>query len=654
MLAKMHKILGSLPRSFWYAVCVYVLFNGLFLTLVLIKPGSPKQFEIMDDVGQALGWLLATILCFVEYELPWKRDANRPFKARATDWVPLFFALGIFCQFVGQIIYTYYDIRGWRDFPSLADIAYLSTFPFLLVGILLLPTRKIIRMTRARVILDGLMILTAAITFSWYFVLGPTLFQGYETLFAASVGSAYPLWDLLLIFCVLRLAIRSSDSLLWPTVQLLTAGLVLIVITDSIYDYLTLQGTYVNGLQDAGWPLGYMLIGLAALSLNLAYQRQVRDENDLEESGEQVANTITSPLKIEWYTLLPYALIPAVIALSIYVWRTGVVGPLASGVYVGGVMLIVLVVARELFVFREMLYYNKQLYLKEEELYSKNQELSKANEKLAKQAEELEAAYVQQVHLNELKDQFLLNVNHELRTPLTEIHGYLNLLTEYRGNLDEQLQSTFIDHAMHGSEELLQVVNNVLNAIRGAKSNPQYQELEVARVVNEVVAIFEPQKQSQVEMRIPESLRVRADRNFLHEILLNLLSNAFKYAPAGSPVLISANLQALEGKDGEVVVCVQDTGPGIPPGEIPLLFGKFVRLKRDLVGSIRGTGLGLYISKQLVESMEGRIWVESTGIDGEGSRFCFTLAAAPVEGTEMEQLDAMPTSIKDIDTTPIT
>ena len=84
-----------------------------------------------------------------------------------------------------------------------------------------------------------------------------------------------------------------------------------------------------------------------------------------------------------------------------------------------------------------------------------------------------------------------------------------------------------------------------------------------------------------------------------------------------------------QGSDGisEVCICVQDAGPGILPEDIPLLFGKFVRLKRDLAGSIRGTGLGLYISKQLVEAMGGSIWVESTGVAGQGSRLYFTLPA---------------------------
>ncbi len=70
--------------------------------------------------------------------------------------------------------------------------------------------------------------------------------------------------------------------------------------------------------------------------------------------------------------------------------------------------------------------------------------------------------------------------------------------------------------------------------------------------------------------------------------------------------------------------------PWIPPAELPLLFQKFIRLKRDLSGPVRGTGLGLYISKQFVEAMEGRIWVESAGITGQGSRFCVALPCPPL------------------------
>ena len=629
---------GLLPRSFWYSVGVYILFNCLFLALVILKPGTHRQFVILDDVGQALGWLLATLLCLVGLQLPFRRIFARAETRFNVDsawrWLPLLFAAGIFCQFIGQLIYTIYDIENLKNFPSWADVGYLSTFPFFFVGIYLLPTRPLIQTTRARVILDGFIIMISAITFSWYFVLGPTMLQGQETFIAKIVGSLYPFFDLVLIFCVLRLMLLSLNQALWPAVQFLALGFFVIVITDSVYDIMNLQGTYASGLQDAGWPLGYMLIGLAAQILTIARKRKTH-----AAASENETSASAAPIRFEWQSLLPYILIPAVFALMVYVWQLGTSSVLDQGVYLGGAALIGLVVLRQFFVIRQTLEFNKKLQSMQAEVSLKNLALSEANERLEKQAIQLESAYEQQLHLNELKDQFLLNVNHELRTPLTEIHGYLDLLTEYRGQLDEAMQNTFIDHAVHGSEELLHLVSNVLDAIRGDvfRKEPQFEELSIALMVNEVIALFEPNKQQDYELHvhIPHSLLVRADRQFLHQVLVNLLSNAFKYSPRGTPITISAEPLVQSSGNGtqhdlpQVRVCVQDAGPGIPPADIPLLFGKFVRLERDMVGSVRGTGLGLYISKQMVENMGGRIWVESTGVPGEGSRFYFTLDALP-------------------------
>ncbi len=629
---------GMLPRSFWYSVGVYVVFNSLFLALVILKPGTPRQFVIMDDVGQALGWLLGTLLCLVGLRSTFRKVSSRAETLVNSDsagrWLPLLFAAGIFCQFIGQVIYTIYDIQNLKDFPSWADVGFLSTFPFFFVGIYLLPTRPLAETTRARVLLDGFIVMISAITFSWYIVLGPTMLQGQETLIAKIVGSLYPFFDLVLIFCVLLLMMRSHTHALWPAVQLLVLGFLVIVIADSIYDIMNLQGTYVNGLQDAGWPLGYMLIGLAAQTLTIARKRNAYVA---ALDSEPPANAV--PIGFEWLSLLPYILIPAVFALMVYVWRTGTASVLEQGVYLGGAVLIALIVLRQFFVIRQTLEFNKKLQHMQTEVSLKNQALSEANERLEKQAIQLESAYEQQLHLNELKDQFLLNVNHELRTPLTEIHGYLDLLTEYRGQLDETMQNTFIDHAVHGSEELLHLVSNVLDAIRGDifRKEPQFEELSMARMVNEVIALFEPNKQHDynLHVRIAESVMVRADRQFLHQVLVNLLSNAFKYSPRGTAITVCAEPLVGSQDNGnqvdapKMLVSVQDAGPGIPPADVPLLFGKFVRLKRDMVGSVRGTGLGLYISKQMVENMGGRIWVESAGIPGKGSRFCFTLDALP-------------------------
>ena len=124
---------------------------------------------------------------------------------------------------------------------------------------------------------------------------------------------------------------------------------------------------------------------------------------------------------------------------------------------------------------------------------------------------------------------------------------------------------------------------------------------------------------------------MQANKQYFRQILRNVLSNAFKYAPTGTEVIISAEpyeaVAPAGGAVSQICIRVKDTGPGIPPDELPNLFGQFVRLERDLSGPVRGSGLGLYISKQMVESMGGRIWAESAGVPGQGSCFSFTVAA---------------------------
>jgi len=136
----------------------------------------------------------------------------------------------------------------------------------------------------------------------------------------------------------------------------------------------------------------------------------------------------------------------------------------------------------------------------------------------------------------------------------------------------------------------------------------------------------------------------------LSQILWNLLSNASKYCPAQTPVLISAipseHETPLPSSPPSVCICVKDSGPGIPPAEIPHLFAPFARLKRDVSMSIPGSGLGLSISKHMVQAMGGEMWVESSGVAGEGSCFSFTLPAAFTFRLLMSSQEAVITSKK--------
>jgi signal transduction histidine kinase len=251
---------------------------------------------------------------------------------------------------------------------------------------------------------------------------------------------------------------------------------------------------------------------------------------------------------------------------------------------------------------------------------------------------QMEIAYKHQRYLNQLKDEFILNVNHELRTPLTETYGYLEILNQYCDTLDEETQADFLNKALHGCENLIQLVNNVLAAtyISGEGKEPNLEDFVVAPVVENILDQFDSQEKQKhcFKIAIPATLAIRADQEFFRRILRNLISNASKYAPAHTPITLDAVVEFEGTSENEapsyIRFCVQDAGPGIPADEIPLLFEKFVRLKRDLSGKERGSGLGLYLCKHLVEAMGGRIWIESSGIDGEGSSFYFTLPGAPL------------------------
>jgi signal transduction histidine kinase len=249
---------------------------------------------------------------------------------------------------------------------------------------------------------------------------------------------------------------------------------------------------------------------------------------------------------------------------------------------------------------------------------------------LAAEQERLQAtlAYEYQCKLNELKDQFMLNVSHELRTPLTVLGSSLELLQEYGEHLDAMKRAEVLTLAIKTHEELVSLVHQVLGAVKVVSEIPQVQSefVGLLKLVQEELSALAPQDALAytIHVQVPEEVMVWADPQLLRQVLRNLLSNVFKYVPTRTEIHIQA-VQATPSSP--VCLSVQDAGPGIPAEELPLLFEKFVRLKRDLAGTTRGTGLGLYICKQLVEAMRGRIWVESSGRPGEGSRFCVTLPA---------------------------
>src|SRR5207248_1977008 len=160
-------------------------------------------------------------------------------------------------------------------FPSWADAAWLSSYPFVLLGILLLPSRPLSATTRTRVVLDGLLVMTGVVSLSWYFVLGPTVMQGGETLFAKIVSTAYPLCDLVLISCLLLLAARTNEG-----ATRLAVGLLL------IYTWPT-RG---HDALKAGVVLGAAVLIVLVVLRQIVAMRELHDmKAALEESNRELA-----------------------------------------------------------------------------------------------------------------------------------------------------------------------------------------------------------------------------------------------------------------------------------------------------------------------------------------------------------------------------
>src|SRR5918999_788140 len=201
-------------RTLRRAAGMVLLFNGLLFVWVLLDPYGERVSAIVLNAAGFVGPLLVLPLCFGGL-LEWmRRGATRtddqPAAMTGQRWAPVLLGMGILCYGLGQIIFTYYYLvlHEIPPFPSLADVGFLIEYPFLLLGILLLPARPIPVASRTRVVLDGLMIMTAAVTFSWYFILGPVIQQGTETALAKIVSASYPLADIVLIACLVILALR--------------------------------------------------------------------------------------------------------------------------------------------------------------------------------------------------------------------------------------------------------------------------------------------------------------------------------------------------------------------------------------------------------------------------------------------------------------
>jgi len=239
-----------------------------------------------------------------------------------------------------------------------------------------------------------------------------------------------------------------------------------------------------------------------------------------------------------------------------------------------------------------------------------------------------------EVEVDRLKSEFVATVSHELRTPMTSIRGYVDLMMMGAAGAVNENQSHFLEIIKNNTERLNILVNDLLDvsSIESGRVMLSVELVDMQQVARDVVA--DVQERARKEHKPMEVLLeagsplpvIMADNERVRQILGNLVDNAYNYTPAQGMIKI-----CLYKQNGNLQVDVRDSGIGVSNEQRERVFERFYRGENPMVLATPGTGLGLSIVKQLVEMHNGKIWLESTGIPGQGSTFSFTL---PVPETE--------------------
>ncbi len=230
-------------------------------------------------------------------------------------------------------------------------------------------------------------------------------------------------------------------------------------------------------------------------------------------------------------------------------------------------------------------------------------------------------------NLEDTYTDFISTVSHELRTPLTSIRGFADTMLNSYEKLDKDQMQKFLTIIKDQSNRLIKLIENLLSIskLQSEKENLIYKTIDTKSAVEQILFMIKNQADGhsfKFECR-EGTLSVLVDENKFQQIMINLLDNAIKYSDENTQITITAESSSLKNM---VDIKIEDEGAGIPEEYIGRIFDKFARVENHLTRKAQGSGLGLYIVKNLVEKMGGKITVEST--PNKGSTFVLNLPAA--------------------------
>ncbi|MBI5166799.1 MAG: GAF domain-containing protein, partial [candidate division NC10 bacterium] len=286
-------------------------------------------------------------------------------------------------------------------------------------------------------------------------------------------------------------------------------------------------------------------------------------------------------------------------------------------------------------------------------LYQGLKEYSLSLEEMVRErTRELEETNVKLEKASRHKSEFLANMSHEVRTPLNSIIGFSEILTDLKfGDLNER-QARYVSNILISGKHLLQLINDLLDLskVEAGRMDLQLEEFSLAKALEDSLTIIRPQadkKNLSLDLEMEGDISITADPVRFKQIMYNLLSNAVKFTPSGGSVRVTAHLVhgsqfTVDGMErfrepstvnrerhGDFVeIAVHDTGIGIKPEDQERIFLPFQQVDGSLARRFEGTGLGLALTRQLIEMHGGSIWVQSEG-EGKGSKFSFVLPLLP-------------------------
>ncbi len=253
---------------------------------------------------------------------------------------------------------------------------------------------------------------------------------------------------------------------------------------------------------------------------------------------------------------------------------------------------------------------------------------------VAQRTKELEAEVVRLRETSHAKDEFIRVTNHELRTPLDVIRGNIDMVLKGEAGEISARTKEYLADALLGADRLTKLVNDMLDISRVETGRMKFflEDINLMKFLETIRAEFSTlakKKHLTLYLECRSDLPpVFSDRGRIFQVIDNFLGNSLKFTPSGGSITISA-----KADDSMVIVSVRDTGIGIRQEDQQKLFKKFPQIDTTMLEGVKGTGLGLYLMKHIIERLGGRIWAESPGL-GSGATFSFALPRAGTSTAE--------------------